>query len=144
MQRDTSGWRTQVWISFAAAIGSCAYGVLLLPSQELDRAFSGHWPVFLPVCFIHRGQNHPRQPRWTGGHRWLDHDRGQASLPPSALTAWGLWRMAIEDWQKAYMVVSWLFLVSATFTVAKTVRDKHEADLMHRGAVPPDMQDTIR
>jgi hypothetical protein len=50
------------------------------------------------------------------------------------LTAWGLWRMEIGDWQKGFMLVSWLFLVSTTFTVAKTVRDQHEADLMDRAA----------
>jgi len=49
-----------------------------------------------------------------------------------ALTAWGLWRMNIVDWQKGFMVVSWLYLVSSTFTVAKTVRDQHEAELMDR------------
>ena len=61
-----------------------------------------------------------------------------------SLTAWGLWRMAIDDWQKSYMVVSWLFLVSTSLTVAKTVRDKHEADLMERGNIAPDAQDTVR
>jgi hypothetical protein len=35
------------------------------------------------------------------------------------------------------MVVSWLFLVSSTFTLAKYVRDKHEAELMERGAANP-------
>ena len=49
-----------------------------------------------------------------------------------ALTAWGLWRMNIPSWEKSYMVVSWLFLVSSTFTLAKTVRDGHEAQLMER------------
>ena len=48
------------------------------------------------------------------------------------LTAWGLWRMNIPAWEKNYMVVSWLFLVSTTFTLAKTVRDGHEANLMDR------------
>jgi hypothetical protein len=51
-----------------------------------------------------------------------------------ALTAWGMWRMNIDVWQKRYMLVSWLFLVSATFTVAKTVRDKQETELMARQA----------
>ena len=32
------------------------------------------------------------------------------------------------------MVVSWLYLVSCTFTVAKTVRDHHEAELMNRAS----------
>ncbi len=50
------------------------------------------------------------------------------------LTGWGLWRMNIEQWQKYYMLVSWLFMVSSTFTLAKTVRDSQEADLLERRA----------
>ena len=47
-----------------------------------------------------------------------------------SLTAWGLFRMKIGTWEKSYMVVSWLFLVSAAFTLAKLVRDKQEADIL--------------
>jgi hypothetical protein len=46
-----------------------------------------------------------------------------------ALTGWGLWRMAIQPVWKAYLLVSWLFLISTVFTLAKTLRDAHEADL---------------
>jgi hypothetical protein len=46
------------------------------------------------------------------------------------LTAWGLFRMAIGDWEKGYMVVAWLFLINTVFSVAKLVRDKQEADLI--------------
>ena len=49
-----------------------------------------------------------------------------------ALTAWGLWRMEMDAWIKRYMGVSWLFLVSSTFTLAKTLRDRHEADLLEQ------------
>jgi hypothetical protein len=31
---------------------------------------------------------------------------------------------------KAYLAVSWLFLISSVFTLAKTLRDAHEADVM--------------
>ncbi len=46
------------------------------------------------------------------------------------LTAWGLYRMSIGSWERGFMIVSWLFLVSSAFVLAKTVRDKQEADLM--------------
>ena len=39
MQRDTNGWRMQVWLSFGLAVLASGIGVLLLPGQELDRAF---------------------------------------------------------------------------------------------------------
>ena len=46
-----------------------------------------------------------------------------------ALTAWGLCRMDVNPTYKAFLSVSWLFLISAVFTLAKTLRDAHEAAL---------------
>lgn len=46
-----------------------------------------------------------------------------------SLTGWGLWRMEVNDTYKAFLGVSWLYLITCTFTLAKTLRDKHEADL---------------
>jgi hypothetical protein len=46
------------------------------------------------------------------------------------LTGWGLLRMEINDTYKAFLGVSWLYLITCTFTLAKTLRDRHEADLM--------------
>ena len=45
------------------------------------------------------------------------------------LTAWGLWRMAINDTYKAFLLVGWLYLITSTFTLAKALRDAYEADL---------------
>jgi hypothetical protein len=45
------------------------------------------------------------------------------------LTGWGLLRMEISETYKAFLGVSWLFLISTAFTLAKTLRDRHEADL---------------
>ncbi|WP_396433298.1 YiaA/YiaB family inner membrane protein [Limnohabitans sp.] len=134
MQRDTAGWRTQVWISFGLAFCASAIGVLLLPGQELDRAFLA---IGLFFCLFSS---------FSVAKMVRDNRDGQVDTPSwittvwiafgaaFCLTAWGLWRMEIGDWQKGFMLVSWLFLVSTTFTVAKTVRDQHEADLMDRAA----------
>ena len=46
-----------------------------------------------------------------------------------ALTGWGLWRMDINETYKAFLGVSWLYLMTCSFTLAKTLRDRHEADL---------------
>ncbi|MDO9202594.1 MAG: YiaA/YiaB family inner membrane protein, partial [Hydrogenophaga sp.] len=45
------------------------------------------------------------------------------------LTLWGLLRMQVDETYKAYLGVSWLYLVTSAFTLAKTLRDRHEADL---------------
>ena len=137
MQRDTSGWRMQVWISFGLALGACAVGVMLLPGQELDRAFLAIGFFFcLFTSFSVAKTIRDNRDAQVDTSSWVM-TVWIAFGAAVCLTAWGLWRMSIGDWQKGFMVVSWLFLVSSTFTVAKTVRDKHEADLMDRaGGLP--------
>lgn len=134
MQRDTASWHIQVWTSFGLAVLACTIGVLRLPSQELDRAFLAIGFVFcLFTCFaVAKTQRDNREDQvdtqgWVLAV-WI------AFAAAISLTGWGLWRMAILEWQKSYMVVAWLFLVSTTFTLAKTIRDKHDAELMERSA----------
>ena len=132
MQRDTSGWRMQVWISFGLAVLASGIGVILLPGQELDRAFLaiGFFFCLFTSFSVAKTIRDNRDGQVDTGS-WLM-TVWVAFGAAICLTAWGLWRMNIGEWQKGFMVVSWLFLVSSTFTVAKTVRDKHEADLMDR------------
>jgi hypothetical protein len=52
------------------------------------------------------------------------------------LTAWGLWRMEIYPTWKAYLLVSWLYLISSAFTLAKTLRDAYEADRLENAQNP--------
>lgn len=137
MQRDTSAWRTQVWITFALALVACAIGVLNLPSQDIDRAFiaTGFFFCLFTSFALAKTIRDNRDGQVDTGSWimavWI------AFGTAMALTAWGMWRMAVEDWQRGYIVVSWLFLISSTFTMAKTVRDGHEADLMDRAAPAP-------
>lgn len=134
MQRDTGGWKLQVWISFALAIGAAALGILQLPSAELDRAFLaiGFFFCLFTVFAVSKTIRDNRDGQVDTGSWvmtvWV------AFAAAVALTAWGLFRMNIPYWQKAYMIVAWLFLVSAAFTLAKTLRDGHEAGLMERAA----------
>ena len=134
MQRDTQGWRAQVWISFAIAVLACAIGVLRLPGQELDRAFLAiglFFCLFSSFALAKTVRDNRDGQVDTSSWKmtvWV------AFAAAFSLTAWGLWRMNIGEWQKGFMLVSWLFLISSTFTVAKTIRDKHEADLMDRSS----------
>jgi hypothetical protein len=43
------------------------------------------------------------------------------------MTALGIWAMPVELMIKGYLLMSSVFLVGSTFTLAKTVRDEHEA-----------------
>jgi hypothetical protein len=131
--RDTRAWQVQVWLSFGAAVFLCATGLGWLPGQALDRAFMVMGYVFcLSAAFVlakfvrdSQGGSTPGAgdtPMWKlvvwGGF-----------LTAMGLTGWGLLRMEIGDNYKAFLGVSWLFLISSAFTLAKTLRDRHEADL---------------
>ncbi len=132
MQRDTGGWRLQVWLSFGLAIAACTLGVIQLPGQELDRAFLALGMFFcLFAAFAVAKTIRDNRDGQVDTKSWVM-TVWVAFAAAVALTAWGLWRMNIPGAEKNYMMVSWLFLVSSTFTLAKTIRDGHEAELMER------------
>jgi hypothetical protein len=39
----------------------------------------------------------------------------------------GVWALPADLWVKGYLLMAFVFLTGATFTLAKTVRDEHEA-----------------
>jgi hypothetical protein len=129
VRRDTSAWRLQVWVSFGVAASLCAIGLAWLPGNDLDRAFMVMGYVFcLSAAFAlskYVRDNQARKvdtPMW-GGVVWAGFALAMS------LTGWGLWRMDVNPSYKAYLLVSWLFLISSVFTLAKTLRDAHEADV---------------
>jgi len=132
MHRDTAGWRTQVWLSFAISIIACGAGVIQMPGQELDRAFLALGLFFcLFSSFAVAKTIRDNRDGQVDTASWVM-TVWIAFAAAIALTAWGLWRMNIPGSEKNYMIVSWLFLVSSSFTLAKTLRDAHEVELMER------------
>jgi hypothetical protein len=134
MIRDSGAWQLQVWVSFAIAVFLCAVGLAYLPGADLDRVFMVMGYLFcLSNVFVlskmirdqqkARLEGRPDTPMfkyvvWCG------------FLLAMALTAWGLLRMNINDTYKAFLGVAWLYLVTSAFTLAKMLRDRHEANLM--------------
>ncbi|MDG4598098.1 MAG: YiaA/YiaB family inner membrane protein [Candidatus Contendobacter sp.] len=130
VRRDTAAWIMQVWISFGLAVLACAIGVWNIPNQELDRAFLATGFFFcLFTCFALAKMIRDNRDERVDTGAWI-FTAWVGFFVAMALTAWGLFRLAIGNWEKGYMVVSWLFMVSSAFVVAKTLRDKFEADLM--------------
>ena len=126
IRHDTRAWKTQVWISFFAAASVRDRPGLAAGAGPRPRVHGDGLRV-LPVGRVRARQVRARQrappvdtPMW-GIVVW-----GGFCLA-MALTAWGLWRMEINPTYKAYLGVSWLFLISSAFTLAKTLRDAHEA-----------------
>lgn len=133
VQRDSRAWQLQVWISFGLAVFLCGTGLGWLPGQSLDRAFMVMGYVFcLSAVFVLakfvRDNQHGSAAATRDVPMWRLVVWG-GFLTAMTLTGWGLLRMEINDTYKAFLGVSWLFLVSSAFTLAKTLRDRHEADL---------------
>ena len=135
IHRDSPAWQVQVWISFLVAAFLCGVGLSWLPGRDLDRAFMVMGYVFcLSAAFVLAKFVRDSEKARTGG-------RSRADTPmfkwvvwggffvAMGLTGWGLWQMEINQTYKAFLGVGWLYLITTTFTLAKTLRDKHEADL---------------
>ena len=128
-RRDSAAWKLQVWISFGVAASLCAIGLAWLPGADLDRAFMVMGYVFcLSSAFALAKFVRDNERRRVDSPMWKGVVWG-AFFVAMALTGWGLVRMQIQPVWQAYLLVSWLFLISSTFTLAKTLRDAYEADL---------------
>jgi hypothetical protein len=124
---STRAWRVQVWLSFALAVALCATGLAWLPGADLDRAFMvmGYLFCLCAAFGVAKQVRDVQLPGHAATPMWSAVVWGGFAVA-LALTGWGLWRMAIEPVWKAYLGVAWLFLISAAFTLAKTLRDDHE------------------
>lgn len=133
VNRDTRAWQIQVWASFGIAVFLCATGLAYLPGQSLDRAFMVMGYVFClsTVFVLSKSVRDAHMTTQAGGVEtpmWRLVVWGGFAVA-MGLTAWGLARMEVNDTYRAYLGVSWLYLVTSAFTLAKTLRDRHEADL---------------
>ena len=132
LRHDTKAWKIQVWISFLLAITLCGSGLVYLPGADLDRAFMimGYLfclsSAFALSKFVRDNESDSTDTPMWGLVVWGGF--GLAML----LTAWGLLRMEVNPTYKAFLGVSWLFLISTVFTLAKTLRDAHEAQQADR------------
>lgn len=123
----------QVWISFGIAVFLCAVGLAWLPGADLEKVFMVMGYVFCLSAtfmlskFVRDNQSSRRgagdTPLWKlvvwGGF-----------AVAMGLTGWGLVGMEINITYKAFLGVSWLYLITSAFTLAKMLRDRYEADLM--------------
>ncbi len=136
IQRDTSAWQLQVWLSFVVAAFLCGVGLAWLPGRDLDRAFMvmGYFfclsAAFVLAKFVRDSDRATRRSD-TPMFKWVVWGGFFLAM---GLTGWGLWQMEINQTYKAFLAVSWLYLITCTFTLAKTLRDRHEADLLQARA----------
>ena len=134
IHRDSKAWQLQVWVSFLLAAFMCGVGLAYLPGKDLDRAFMimGYFfclsAAFVLAKFVRDNEKSKAEGRVADTPMFRVVVWGGFFLA-MALTGWGLLRMEINETYKAFLGVSWLYLITCTFTLAKTLRDAHEADL---------------
>lgn len=134
IHRDTKAWQVQVWTSFLVAVLLCAIGLAWLPGKDLDRAFMvmGYFfclsAAFVLAKFVRDLEKARLEDRPADSPLFQLVVWGGFALAMT-LTGWGLLRMEISETYKAFLGVSWLYLITCTFTLAKTLRDRHEADI---------------
>ena len=132
IHRDSKPWQIQVWASFLIAVFLCAVGLSYLPGRDLDRAFMvmGYFfclsAAFVLAKYVRDQEKTQAEVKDTPMFKLVVW--GGFFLAMS-LTGWGLWRMEVNETYKAFLGVSWLYLITCSFTLAKTLRDRHEADL---------------
>ena len=137
LQRDTRAWQFQVWASFGIAVFLCATGLSWLPGERLEVAFMFMGYVFclsaafMLAKFVRDNQGARRGAGQGGGDTplWKLVVWGGFAVA-MGLTGWGLVGMEINVTYKAFLGVSWLYLITSAFTLAKMLRDRYEADLM--------------
>jgi hypothetical protein len=134
IRRDTPQWIFQTWVSFGIAISLTIGGAVALPSGSIDMMFMAMGMFFtlfstLALSKMLRDNQHAPVdvPSWRLA-AWT------AFGLSSTMTAWGIMRLQCPDWHKYYLAASCLFLLSATFTLAKTLRDQHDAEIVDRSA----------
>lgn len=133
VRKDTKAWKLPVWVSFGLAVALCGIGLAWLPGADLDRAFMVMGYVFcMSTAFALAKFVRDNEARKIDTPMWGLVVWGGFGLA-MALTGWGLFRMDINPTYKSFLGVCWLFLISSVFTLAKTLRDAHEAMLAERG-----------
>jgi hypothetical protein len=134
VKRDTQGWIVQTYVSFALSLMLSAVAVLNLNGQGLERVLVAVCLFFLLFAtftvsktirdnqFEQVDTNSWKIMVWLGFGISL------------AISSWSVYRMEIDYWYKGFIISSSLFLLSSAFTLAKTIRDKADADLLESKA----------
>jgi hypothetical protein len=128
VKRDTKAWIFQVWFSFMIAFSLCSYGIWKMQNEMLERAFLTMAFFFcLSSSFVLAKCIRDNQYHRVDTTAWRVQVWAAFAIAVG-LTGWGVQWLELPDPDRDYLVASGLFLLSATFTLTKTVRDKHEAD----------------
>lgn len=127
LRRDTQVRISQVRISLvlALALALCLAGITNLTPQGTDRALMATSFLFcLSSAFTLAKTLRDDRDRQVDTQAWMVQAWTSFGIS-NVLVLRGLVRIDVPIRRKLYRATAWVFLLSASFTLAKTVRDNH-------------------
>ncbi len=128
MKRDTSAWIMQTWIFFGLALLFSTYGVFTLAIDGWAKGFI-LFGIFssISTSFTLSKTIRDNKDKQVDTSAWIMQTWITFGIS-ILMTAGGLYNMVATSETKMFIVVSFLFVLSSVFTLAKTIRDNDEAD----------------
>lgn len=124
MNKDTNAWIMQTWISFGLAVVAGIYGIYNLQITDpwikafmIFGVFSSIATAFTVSKTI---RDNKEKQQDTGAwimQTWV------TFIITVGFTVGGLWNLTADNTTKSYIAVAYLFALSSSFTLAKTIRD---------------------
>jgi len=131
--KDTPAWIFQSWAAFGISIAVAVWGIWSLNVEGFVRGFLALTTFgLMNSTFTLSKTVRDNQEQKIDNSAWIMQTWGAFAVFFVSLGFGVVW-LPVDQNGKAFVAVGALFLVASTFTLAKTVRDNHEAER----AVPP-------
>ncbi len=145
--RDTSAWILQVWLSFVLALVVACVGIYFLPAPLWIKGYATMGLFFtVGSTFTLAKTIRDNRFRQVDTSAWIF--QVWASFGASLLlTTFGVYNMPVDLWVKGYVGIGLAFVIAASFTLSKTIRDNHEATVASEAAAQtgvPDLPVALR
>jgi hypothetical protein len=134
---NTPAWILQVWVSFFLAVGTTLFGLYHLPVVLWIKGYS------VMGLFFMIGST------FTLAKTIRDNDNQQVDTSAWILQVWiafgisvlltgiGIFYIPADLWIRGYVAIGACFVLASSFTLAKTIRDEHEAT--KEAMIPPSL-----
>ncbi len=126
-RKDTGAWIMQVWFAFLVAVGVSGFGIIGTPGDPWMKGY-----LLLAYVFVIFGTF--TLSKTMRDNQFKRVDTGQwvfqvwaGFLLATSMALWGVLNLPGEAIYKGFGLMSLAFSMSASFTLAKTIRDNHEA-----------------
>jgi hypothetical protein len=127
LRTDTAAWILQVWLSFSLAASAMAFGIYHLPVDLWVKGFLAMGALFsVGSTFTLSKTIRDNRDRQVDTSAWILQVWISFSVALFMMTV-GVLYLPVDLWVKGYVGVGMLFTIGSTFTLAKTIRDNHEA-----------------